>query len=246
MASRVNRYGSSSPEVTVRTPKRKREDKEVFEKKVWDPNSKVEEGPKRRLIYKVTEEKRMYLQKSNSDSRTVILLNKPDKSEHESKEHEEKQVSHAKSSQLPTKDTDRRIVRGRRRDTRASSFMTHNLPMSGTQYLKYIKDGVKKFEGRVNGPLCRKMRVGDRLKLYSNRDQWGIICEITSLDTYSSFREMVVDKGAIELLPQLKERELPRKELIDAAVKIYDSFPGAQRSSRNGVIAIGVKYLKDC
>ena len=83
---------------------------------------------------------------------------------------------------------------------------THLLPMKGEIYLRMIKSEEKTHEGRIYGPACRKMQVGDRLKVFDNRAGWGIICEITGMDVYYSFDEMLREKGALNMLPQLKGR----------------------------------------
>jgi ASC-1-like (ASCH) protein len=41
--------------------------------------------------------------------------------------------------------------------------------MRDTIFLEYIMSGQKKYEGRVNGPACRAMRVGDHLQLFDRQ-----------------------------------------------------------------------------
>jgi ASC-1-like (ASCH) protein len=122
---------------------------------------------------------------------------------------------------------------------------THFLPMRGAIYMENIEKGIKEYEGRINGPACKKMQIGDHLKLYDNRANWGILCEITSLTVYYSFEKMLTDKGILKLLPQLERdsRILNSEQLLEKGVKIYKDFPGSERVSSVGVVAIGVQFL---
>ncbi|MBP7075004.1 MAG: hypothetical protein KBA81_06420 [Rhabdochlamydiaceae bacterium] len=123
----------------------------------------------------------------------------------------------------------------------------HSLPMKGVEYLKYIKDGVKLFEGRINGPAVKKMKIGDQLKLTDHRAQMGITCEITSKDVFYAFEEMLRAKGSLNMLPQLRDRAhvLSLDALIQEGAKIYRQFPGSNRVSTQGCVAIGVKFLNE-
>lgn len=123
----------------------------------------------------------------------------------------------------------------------------HSLPMKGVEYLKYIKDGVKPFEGRINGPAVKKMKIGDQLKLTDHRAQMGITCEITSKDVFYKFEEMLRAKGSLNMLPQLRDRAnvLSLDALIQEGAKIYKQFPGSNRVSTQGCVAIGVKFLNE-
>ncbi len=123
---------------------------------------------------------------------------------------------------------------------------THFLPMRGVIYLEYIMSGKKKFEGRVNGPACESMKVGERLKLFDRKAGWGILCRIDSKDVYPSFQAMLEDKGILPMLPQLEKasEECSKSDLLQKGVKIYQAFPGADRVHKLGVVAIGIKFLE--
>lgn len=125
--------------------------------------------------------------------------------------------------------------------------VVHSLPMKGTQYLNYIKNGKKLYEGRVNAPFTQKILAGHQLKLFDHRAGWGILCAVEERFEYHSFREMVKDRGVLEMLPQLenKAKNLSNDALIEEAVRIYEGFPGSQRVKQNGCVAIQVKYLRD-
>lgn len=122
----------------------------------------------------------------------------------------------------------------------------HFLPMKGEIFLRKIMDGTKRYEGRIYRATCKKMQVGDELKLYDNRAGWGILCKITSVDVYNSFQAMLDAKGILVLLPQLEQdaRALSPQHLMQKAVKIYEGFPGSEGIHTDGVAAIGVKFIK--
>lgn len=117
--------------------------------------------------------------------------------------------------------------------------------MKGTIFLKAIREGSKKFEGRVNGSQCRKMQVGDTLRFFDRSAGWGILCEIISLDAYPDFRSMLEDKGILALLPQLKRESCSKEKLMEKALAIYHGFPKSERVKKLGAVAIGVKWVKD-
>lgn len=123
----------------------------------------------------------------------------------------------------------------------------HSLPMKGEIFLRAIKAGTKKFEGRVHATQCQKMQVGDQLRLFDNRARWGILCEIVSKDIFPDFEPMLKAKGILTLLPQLEEdsKKVSSDELMRRAVAIYRGFPGSQRVHKLGAAAIGVKWIKD-
>lgn len=130
---------------------------------------------------------------------------------------------------------------------RGSSVQRHALTIQSrpeAPYIKYIRDGVKTAECRIYLGQFTRYREGDELRLH-NRNE-GIICQITFLHRYGSFREMVVKEGVHNLLPQLKNRrELEGEALINAAIRIYEGFPGSDRVRTQGCVAIGVKYLRE-
>lgn len=127
----------------------------------------------------------------------------------------------------------------------ATRVREHRLPMKGVVYLNAIMDGSKPFEGRINGAACKRMQVGDNLRMFDRRAGWGIVCQIVSKDVYYSFEEMLRAKGTLKMLPQLSRQAsyLNAEQLLEAGAAIYKRFPGAQRVTRQGCTAIGVKFL---
>lgn len=126
------------------------------------------------------------------------------------------------------------------------STKMHFLPMQGAIYMEMIMSGQKKFEGRICRAVCDKLAIGHQLKFFDRKANWGIICDITSLDRYKSFKAMLLDKGVLPMLPQLKDQstQLNHDELVKAGVAIYERFPGAQGVHQLGVMAIGVDFVK--
>ncbi|NGX28316.1 MAG: hypothetical protein K940chlam1_00491 [Candidatus Anoxychlamydiales bacterium] len=125
-----------------------------------------------------------------------------------------------------------------------SANKMHSLSMKGTIYLETIMNGEKEYEGRINTEKCQNMKVGEHLKLFDKEALFGIICEITSLDVFESFDQMLQKIGVLKLLAQLKEKNHSLNELLKEGVKIYQNFPGSKRVSAFGCVAIGVKFLK--
>ena len=152
--------------------------------------------------------------------------------------HERRDEPHSSSNKLPrTKEPEC-----------APKPVTHSLPMSGVVYLDNIKRGIKTHEGRICRGTVQKMRAGDVLILRDNRAGRGIQCEITSCTRYNSFKDMLVSNGVLNMLPQLAEfaRRATPEALLDEGVRVYQGFPGSQDVARLGVVAIGVKFIKDC
>ncbi len=122
----------------------------------------------------------------------------------------------------------------------------HELSMKGVKYFHYIMDGSKLFEGRVNGSKCRAMKAGDLLKMVDSAAGWGIICRIVSKDEYKDFKDMLMDKGVLAMLPQLaiQAESLSEDQLIKAGLDIYHAFPGSYKVKERGAIAIGVEFIR--
>lgn len=157
----------------------------------------------------------------------------------------DKRLRGAKQQTLPDKNIHCKTIQPN--DADCSSRVTcHHLSMNGTIYLEYIMNGTKLFEGRVNGPVCQRMQIGDELRLFDQKAQWGIVCKIVSKDVYPGFEDMLKDKGILNMLPQLQHKasSLSAVELLREGVKIYHAFPGSQRVKQVGAMAIGVKFSR--
>ena len=113
----------------------------------------------------------------------------------------------------------------------------HTLPMINTPsrpYLNWLVDGTKKAEGRVNGPACRKMKVGDTILLCDRRRGQYVYGTIAFKNEYSTFEEMLLAEKVSNMLPFLRDDQ------ITEGLKTYSSFPGAARVKELGCVAIGI------
>ena len=120
----------------------------------------------------------------------------------------------------------------------------HFLSMKGTFYLQNIINGTKQYEGRINSDKCKKMKVNDLLKLFDKDANWGVICEITSIDVFDNFGKMLKTMGVLKFLPHLENKNLLPDELLQEGIKTYLDFPLSERMDSLGTVAIGVKFFK--
>lgn len=102
-------------------------------------------------------------------------------------------------------------------------------------FLECIVKGAKKAEGRIATDYIKSFKVGEKLLLSSTKEY--LICEILYLNFYESFEDMLESEGFKNMVPFAKNRE--------EALKIYKSFPGAERVRSMGCCAIGVKSLEN-
>lgn len=110
-------------------------------------------------------------------------------------------------------------------------------------YMDYIRQGIKHAEGRLNSRVYQKFKAGNTV-LFKNKKE-GIICKITFIHKYESFRKMLEGEGADKMLPQLLKIKASQKEKIELGIKIYENFPNSHKINQFGCLAIGVTYLKD-
>ncbi|MDO4476994.1 MAG: hypothetical protein Q4B93_03460 [Clostridia bacterium] len=99
---------------------------------------------------------------------------------------------------------------------------------------KYIVDGSKKAEGRVLSDYIRSFKIGEELLLQASKE--FVVCEISYLNFYKSFEDMLNTEGFKNMIPFAQS--------FDEALRVYNSFPGANRVKKNGCCAIGIKYLR--
>lgn len=101
-------------------------------------------------------------------------------------------------------------------------------------FFEYIVSGIKKAEGRIATDYISSFKVGERLLLQARGE--FVICEISYLNFYSSFEEMLSSEGFKNMVPFV--------DSFEEALKVYNSFPGSNRVKKNGCCAIGIKYIK--
>lgn len=117
----------------------------------------------------------------------------------------------------------------------------HRLSMIDTPsrpYLKWLKEGVKTAEGRINTPACQKMRVGDSIVFWDKQTGHYIYGTIVFKHEYDSFEEMLCAEGVRNMLPFLENQN------IAEGVKVYQQFPGSERVTTYGCVAIGLIVLE--
>ena len=100
--------------------------------------------------------------------------------------------------------------------------------------LKTIVKGNKKAEGRVLSDYIKSFKIGEELLLQASQE--FVVCEISYLNFYKSFEEMLNTEGFKNMIPFA--------QCFDEALRVYKSFPGANRVKVNGCCAIGIKYLR--
>ena len=117
---------------------------------------------------------------------------------------------------------------------------THRISIINTPdrpYLKWLSSGIKTAEGRVNTPARRKMLVDDYIFLFDDKRNQHIYGQISFKHEYKTFREMLLSEGVNNMLPFLNSEDL------EQGIKIYESFPGAERMKKFGCVAIGIKTI---
>lgn len=145
---------------------------------------------------------------------------------------------HKRSTSVGKSSYQRSKSRGRSSAISASyPKANHTLPMINTPsrpYLSWLVDGTKKAEGRVNGPACRKMKIGDTILLRDRRRGQYVYGTIAFKNEYGTFEEMLIAEKVSNMLPFLRDDQ------IAEGLKIYSSFPGAARVKELGCVAIGI------
>jgi len=99
---------------------------------------------------------------------------------------------------------------------------------------KYIVNGSKKAEGRIASDYVRKFKVGEELLLQASGE--FVVVEMTYLNFYKTFEEMLDTEGFKNMIPMA--------ESFEEALNVYRSFPGSERVKSMGCCAIGIKYLR--
>jgi ASC-1-like (ASCH) protein len=105
-------------------------------------------------------------------------------------------------------------------------------------YLKWLADGTKTAEGRVNTPSRKKMRVGDYIFLFDDDRDQNIYGQIEFKHEYKTFKDMLLNEGVKNMLPFLESKDL------EQGIKIYEDFPGSERVKKFGCVAIGIEVIK--
>ena len=100
------------------------------------------------------------------------------------------------------------------------------------EYLKLMKEGKKKVEGRLYDEKRQKLQVGDVIVF-----EGKLRVKVKALRRYASFKEMLEKEGLENVLPNVGS--------IEEGIKIYRQFYDEEREKKYGVVAIEVEVLRD-
>ena len=128
------------------------------------------------------------------------------------------------------------------RGGRVADFTFTMMNPRHTPYMDYIRSGKKLAEGRINSGGYSHLVEGKTIYFHNRHE--GIICLITFVHRYKSFEALLEAEGIDNMLPQLKHISSSSSKM-DEALRIYHSFPGAERVKTFGALAIGVQFLRD-
>lgn len=103
-------------------------------------------------------------------------------------------------------------------------------------YLRYIAQGKKTVEGRINAGLFSKPCIGDLIVFYNRSNR--VKCVIHSIYTYSTFNDMLTAEGVKTCLPDHTN--------VESGVALYHSFPGYEQRARDyGVVALHLSVVDE-
>lgn len=102
-------------------------------------------------------------------------------------------------------------------------------------YLSWLKNGEKTAEGRINSPAWKKITVGDWLMLKDSKTDEYLLGIVSFKHEYKIFKEMLLTEGVSNMLPFLNA------DALEEGIKVYESFPGAERIQTFGCVAVGIK-----
>ncbi|ALV62542.1 ProFAR isomerase-like protein [Thermococcus sp. 2319x1] len=100
------------------------------------------------------------------------------------------------------------------------------------EYLKLIKEGKKKIEGRLYDEKRRQIKPGDVI-VFEGR----LKVRVKALRVYPSFKEMLEKEGLDRVLPNVKS--------IDEGVETYRKFYSEEEERKYGVVAIEVEPIEE-
>lgn len=105
-------------------------------------------------------------------------------------------------------------------------------------YLRWLKEGIKTAEGRINSEKYKKINIGDIITFTDTQNDNFIEGIVTFKHEYKTFETMLKVEGVKNMLPFLDDDDLAK------GVQIYRDFPGSQRIEKYGCVAIGIKVTE--
>jgi len=112
----------------------------------------------------------------------------------------------------------------------------HHLTMR-KMYIHQIRNGEKTVEGRISKGAVLKYLPGDKIRFYyfSNASD-DVTCQIVAIKCFASFKDMLVDAGVKNCLPNVNS--------VEDGVKAYDSIPKySEKAAQFGVTAIHLRRI---
>lgn len=102
------------------------------------------------------------------------------------------------------------------------------------KYIDLIRSGKKTVEGRVRTGSFEFAKAGDLVSFYTYRGD-RISCRVQKVQKYETFRDMLINEGVSNCLPDLKDSD------IEEGVKVYHSIPKyAEKAQKHGVVALKI------
>ncbi|MFY7843074.1 MAG: hypothetical protein ACOVOR_03560 [Rhabdochlamydiaceae bacterium] len=150
--------------------------------------------------------------------------------------------SSSSSSGLPQSSSNQPLFRSPRQDTNSFPQRTEgrieSIPLKA-KFLRYIQQGSKTIEGRINTGAFRYLKAGQTVRFFfGNNDgsQTEVLCKIIKINHYSSFREMLTRENYRLCIPDVYS--------VDEAAAIYASIPTYPQKERQfGVLAIHISKV---
>jgi ASC-1-like (ASCH) protein len=97
-------------------------------------------------------------------------------------------------------------------------------------YYSFCLQGKKTVEGRLNKGKFRTVEIGDILKISDSAD-----FEVIDKKTYSNFKDMIINEGIENLVPDKKN--------IEEALGVYYEFYTSEQEKEFGVVAFRIKKI---
>ncbi|MEI8067512.1 MAG: ASCH domain-containing protein [Candidatus Shapirobacteria bacterium] len=106
------------------------------------------------------------------------------------------------------------------------------------KYLNLINSGEKTKEGRVDSSFFKRLNPGDKIKFFNDSNPYiSVICEISEINRYKSFKEMLENEDYSTMIPDAKS--------LNQAVDVYNNIPTyPERAKENGVLALKLRVIK--
>lgn len=105
------------------------------------------------------------------------------------------------------------------------------------EYYDLIQSGNKIAEGRVHVDSFKQLTPGEIIRFHPNGNpEEEVLCQITEIITFSSFKEMLEEGRLQHFLPHIED--------IDEGVSIYHSFLDYEEDAqKHGVVGFYLKKL---